>query len=241
MKKYLLILIMTFAVSSTANSQALLILLFGDKLSTPTFQMGINADVTYTSVANADPADPYWNWAFGALFEYKFSDKWYLGFDLTLKTPAGAANIDPLFAPDSGIYDLSKDLNFSVKTNYISLPVWIKYKTGKFKWGLGGYAAYRTGSTQVTEGTSIYGVKFKGEYDLDEMDIMNDWDFGLTSTVDYYFDLTKDMKSLRLSLKYHYGLTDIVKDNPGEALYNSQLFIALGIPIGGSSEIAEDK
>ena len=96
--------------------------------------------------------------------------------------------------------------------------------------------AYRTSSTQVTEGTSIHGTKFKGEYDLDELDIINDWDFAISGTVEYYFDLTKEMKSLRLSLKYAYGVTDIVKDNPSDAIYNSQLLIALGIPIGGTGE-----
>ena len=236
MKKILLTAVLFMTITSIANSQALIILLFGDKLSTPTFQMGINADVSYATIAGADKADPTWNWAFGALFEYKFSEKWYLGFDLTLKTPAGADNINPLFLPDSGIFDVTKDLTYSVKSNYISLPVWLKYKMGKFKVGLGGQVAYRTSSTQVTEGTSIYGVKLKGEYDLDELDIINDWDFALSGTIEYFFDLSKDMKSLRLSLKYAYGLTDIVKDNHGDALYNSQLLIALGIPVGGSTE-----
>ena len=120
--------------ASTANSQALIILLFGDKLSTPTFQMGINADLSISTLAGAEKADPRLSWAFGALFEYKFSEKWFLGFDLTLKTPAGATNIDPLFVPDSSIFDLSEDIKYSVQSNYISLPVWIKYKTGKFKW-----------------------------------------------------------------------------------------------------------
>ena len=236
MKKIMLIVILSMAGIGTVNGQALIILLFGDKLSTPTFQMGVNADISYTTVTGTDNADPYMNWAFGALFEYKMSEKWYLGFDLTLKTPAGATNINPLFPPDSAIYDFAKDIKTTLKSNYISLPVWIKYKTGKFKWGIGAQVAYRSGSTQITEGTTHTGTDFKGEYDLDNLDLLNSWDFALSGTIDYYFDLEKDMKSLRLSLKYAYGLTDIIKDNSGDAIYNSQLLIALGIPIGGTEK-----
>lgn len=46
---------------------------------------------------------------------------------------------------------------------------------------------------------------------------LNSWDAGVTGIVDYYFDITKKMKSMRLSLTYYYGLTDILKDNTGDS------------------------
>lgn len=46
MKKYLLVFLFLLAFNQTAQSQALLIILFGDKLSTETFQMGINASLS---------------------------------------------------------------------------------------------------------------------------------------------------------------------------------------------------
>jgi hypothetical protein len=48
------------------------------------------------------------------------------------------------------------------------------------------------------------------------------------------------MKSLRLSLKYYYGLTDILKDNQGDPLRNSILLLSLGIPVGGSNDEKEE-
>ena len=44
------------------------------------------------------------------------------------------------------------------------------------------------------------------------------------------------MKSMRVSLKYYYGLTDILKDNPGDAVNNSIFLLSFGIPVGGSDE-----
>jgi len=83
-------LLVLFLFSSVSNAQALLIILFGDKLSTETFQMGINASLGYSGL-NGAPGNPEYrvDWAFGAFGEVKFTDKWYLHFDLTIKTPAG--------------------------------------------------------------------------------------------------------------------------------------------------------
>jgi len=54
--------------------------------------------------------------------------------------------------------------------------------------------------------------------------------------IDYFFKPEEDMKSLRLSLKYYYGLADVLKDNPSDAITNSIFMLSLGIPVGGSSE-----
>jgi len=42
--------------AQAAQSQALLIILFGDKLSTEKFQMGINADITFSGVNGLNDA-----------------------------------------------------------------------------------------------------------------------------------------------------------------------------------------
>ena len=50
MKKIILSLLLVFTLSSVTNAQALLIILFGDKLSTETFQMGINASLYASNI-----------------------------------------------------------------------------------------------------------------------------------------------------------------------------------------------
>ena len=49
-----------------AHGQALLILVFGDKLSTEKFQVGINADLTWTNATNVDNSKVRLGWLFGA-------------------------------------------------------------------------------------------------------------------------------------------------------------------------------
>ena len=49
------------------------------------------------------------------------------------------------------------------------------------------------------------------------------------------------MRSMRLGLKYYVGLTDIIKDNPGDSVTNSIFLLSLGIPVGGSDDAESDE
>ena len=115
-----------------------------------------------------------------------------------------------------------------------SQPVYIKYATGSFKFGLGGQLGYLSSATDVYEGSTILGDDFSMNREV--VEYHNRWDAGITAMIDYFFMPEKKMKSLRLSLKYYYGLTDILKDNPGDAVNNSIFLLSLGIPVGGSDE-----
>ena len=68
-------------------------LLFGDKLSTEKFQLGINADLVWSGYTGAGSYDPRFSWAFGAYGEIKLSERWHLQPEITLKTPAGANDL----------------------------------------------------------------------------------------------------------------------------------------------------
>jgi hypothetical protein len=164
----------------------------------------------------------------------KFSDLWSLHFDLTIKTPAGAKEVAPFTDPIDEVDDLFDSYTISREMNYITLPVYIKYKIGKFKLGAGGQLGYLTSATDVYSGKT----KYEDDYTMNRkvLEYFNRWDAGVTAMIDYYFDTSKAMKSLRLGLKYYYGLTDIVKDNPGDSINNSIFLLSLGIPVGGSGE-----
>lgn len=236
MKKILLpIFIFIFAFANISKGQALLIILFGDKLSTETFQMGINASGAYTGLNNT-PGDSKYrlDWAFGAFGEVKFADKWFLHFDLTLKTPAGADEVTPFTEVIPEIESLFTNYSITRKYNYITLPVYIKYKVGSVKFGVGGQIGYMTSAKDVYTGNTIYEDDFSMERDISSYH--NDWDAGITGMIDYYFDASKNMKSMRLGLKYYYGLTDVLKENNGDAITNSIFMLSLGIPVGGSGD-----
>lgn len=233
MKKLLLMLFLAFSCNVT-HGQALLMILFGDKLSTEKFQAGINASVSASSIMGLRDTRFYYSWAFGAFGEIRFSDTWFLHFDLTIKTPGGARDVQP-FKPFEPIVDsLFKDLNVNRNFNYITLPVLATYRAGAWKFGVGGQIGYLTSATDVYSGSTILGDEFT--MDRSVVGYFNRWDAGLAATVEYSLAPELEMRSMRISLKYYYGLTDVLKDNDGDAWTNSILLLSFGIPIGGSDD-----
>lgn len=235
MKKIIIIIfLLTTILSNVSQGQALLMLLFGDKLSTEKFQMGINASGTYSNLIGLDNGDYRLDWAFGAFGEIKFSEKWFLHFNLTVKTPAGAKGVAPFTEVIPEFESLFTDYSITRKFNYITLPVMVKYKIGPVKAGIGAQIGYLTSAKDIYTGNTIYEDDFTMERDVTQYH--NDWDAGLSAIIDYYFKPEKNMLSMRLGLKYYYGLTDIMKDNTGDAISHSIFMLTLGIPVGGSGD-----
>ena len=234
MKKILLTLFVVFSLHTTSNAQALLMLLFGDKLSTDTFQMGINVAGTASDIGGITDANLRYSWAFGAFGEVRFSDDWFLHFNLTAKTPGGAKNVQPFEDIIPAIDTLTTDISVTRSFNYITLPVFIKYNLGSFKLGVGAQLGYLTSATDIYTGYTFRGDDLSMERNI--RDKINLWDAGVAGIIDYFFKPDKNMRSLRLSLTYYYGLTDMLKDNTGDAWNNSIFLLSIGIPVGASGD-----
>jgi hypothetical protein len=228
---------------NVAQGQALLVLLFGDKLSTEKFQLGINADVGWTGQTNLLDSSTRFSWAFGAYGEVKLGERWRLQPELTLKTPAGAEGLfageagNP-FAP-TGNEDIDEVIDTGRVTrslNYISVPVFAKYLLGPLGIGGGGYVAFLTGATD-----ELSSDVDQGRLRLNESskDALNTVDAGLIFSLDYSLKPQAEMRSIKINGKLYYGLTDTVKDNPGESVKNWMLFLGLDVPVGGKKAVEE--
>jgi hypothetical protein len=237
MKKIYFILFVALSLHTTSNAQAILMLLFGDKLSTETFQMGINVAGTASDIAGLSDTKLRYSWAFGAFGELKFSDEWFLHFNLTIKTPGGAKNVDPFNEIIPEVDTLTRDITVKRTLNYITLPVFIKYSLRQFKFGLGAQVGYLTSASDVYEGYTFLGDELTMERNV--RDKLNLWDAGVAGIIDFFFKPEANMRSMRISLTYYYGLTDILKDNPGDPWNNSILMLSLAIPMGGSDDVKE--
>ena len=237
MQRVTLLVLLWLVPATTANAQALLIILFGDKLSTETFQMGINISGTGSNLNNVDDTKLRYSWGIGAFGEIRFSSKWYLQFDLTIKTPGGARDIPGLIPGEPILDSLFNDVQADLNTSYITLPILVKYRLGAFKLGLGPQFGYLTGASQVNSGKTLLGDDFT--LNKNRKDDLNRWDAGVAASLDFYFNPKAEMRSMRLSLNYYRGLTEVLKDNTGDTVTNSILMLTLGIPIGGG-DAADD-
>jgi hypothetical protein len=221
-----------------AASQALLAILFGDKLSTETFQMGMNIDLGWSGVSSIDGSSLKRAFSFGAYGEFKLSDHWRLQPELTIKTPGGAQGLaygDPAvpfeLIGDSLVDDAVLNGSVTRSAGYVSLPVLLKYVAGPIGIGAGGQVGYMTRANDRLESDVLQGQL---QLEQDVTDALNRWDGGLVFSLEYALKPSLQMRSMRINAKYYLGLADTVKDNPGDAVKNSILFVGLDIPVGGS-------
>jgi hypothetical protein len=237
MRTLLVTLVLLIGTSSAASGQALLVLLFGDKLSTEKFQIGINAAVNWSGQSGLSDGSTRFSWSFGAYGEVKLSEHWRLQPEITLKTPAGA---EGLFAGEAGNpFELTGDslVDAAITSgrvernlNYISVPVVAKYMLGPLGIGAGGYVAFLTGGSDELTSDVLQGALRLKESVTSEL---NTVDAGLVATLEYSLKPEKQMRSIKIAAKLYWGLTNTVKDNPGSAVQNRVLFVGLGIPVGG--------
>lgn len=234
----LALLIMAGAVSP-ASGQALLIILFGDKLSTETFQMGINADVAWSGLSGIDGSELRRSWSFGAYGEIRLSDRWRLQPELTIKTPSGATGLtagdpgNPMEPVGDSLVDRAiADGTVTRSAGYVSLPVYLKFVAGPVGIGAGGQVGIMTKAHDLLEYDAV-----QGDVQLERSvkDRLNGFDAGLVFSLDYAFRPSDRMRSLRLNAKYYHGLMDTIENNTGAPVRNSILFLGLDIPVGGSA------
>ncbi len=229
--------------AQAAQSQALLIILFGDKLSTEKFQMGINADVTFSGLTGLNDASTRLSWAFGAYGEINLGKHWRLQPEFTAKTPAGASQITPgtagnPFRPtgDPPIDDAIANGHVTRSANYLTLPLMLKYVAGRIGIGVGGQVGLLTGaSDELISDVDQGALRLKRSV----KDTLNTWDAGLVASLDFSFRPQDKMRSMRLNAKFYYGLMDTLRENPGDPIRNWILFVGVDIPVGGSDDVPD--
>lgn len=226
-------MLLVFCVNM-ANSQVLLALLFGDKLSTEKFQMGIPIDLTWSNFQGADGTKMRLDWSFGLFFEIKLSDRLSLQPEFIIKTPAGSKEFPSAVPEDPGIEDLIEEYSVTRQLTYITLPIHVKYRFNAFRIGVGPRFGYLNKAKDRYIGTTINGNSITVEEDI--KDRLNQWDAGVIFSLEYLLQPENNMRSARITLKYYQGLVDIIKDNPGDSVKNWAITLGVGIAVGGGDK-----
>jgi len=102
--------------------------------------------------------------------------------------------------------------------------------------GAGPQIGWLTSATDTYQGTGAYGNQVQVEEDI--KDGLAGTDAGLLFNVEW--KVKEGAFSPSLVVRYYLGLTDTVKDNPGDAVYNRVFSILTTIALGGKSAVADD-
>jgi len=237
MKIRVLILIMLLSISTAGKSQAMWIMIFGDKLSTERMQSGVCFSVAGIDMTGLDHAKPALNWAIGGFSDIRISKKnLFFSFDFTMKSPLGARNLNNYFpdaVPDSSIV---KSQDIVLNNVAMSLPLYLKYKTKFIGFGVGPQMSYIYKSILKYDAETSTGKSIIIKDDAKEY--VHRFDIGAFAMAEVYFTPSHPKTSLRVGIRYYYGFLEPLKDFSG--VHNSTFMVTFGIPIGGKSEIKDE-
>jgi len=237
-----LTIIMVGTFTSRANAQAaLLVLLFGDKVATENFYFSLKLGGNYANLSGVDNTTGAIGLNFGLQATIKFSDKWRLVPEFTPLSKKGAKDIQ--YIP-SGIPELDNLIGTPDATlmdmNYIDVPVILEYQVAeKFNIGTGPQFSF------LTSASNEYDKNVQQDDDItyfqESQLSWNTFDFGWAFELSYNLWDARNGKGLNINVRYVLGLTDIIKDNPGDAVTNSVFQISASFPFIMDPEDENDK
>ncbi len=224
----LFVLMITFA-ATLGHSQVLIALLFGDKLTSEKFELGIRLAGNWQDLTGLQGTSGRFSIGFGIYGTLKLSEKFSLQPELLFKDPRGAEGVPPDMFGNPNLDPLLENAAVTAKLAYVSLPVLFKYHLSpKFSLGFGPQIGY------LSSAKKEYVAQVYTEEDLvfkdDIKSKLNAWDFALAFNLEYRL---MKKRAVQIGLRYYLGLTDIYKDNPGDPVRNSVVQVYIGIPIGG--------
>ncbi len=233
MKKTALFVLMLTLTASLAHSQVLIALLFGDKLNSDRFQLGIQLAGNFQNVTGYEGTSSRFSIGFGIFGELKLTEKLSLQPELLFKDPRGAEGVPGHEFNNENLDPLLADASVTMKLAYVSIPILFKYHLSpQFSIGIGPQIGI------LSSAKNVYSAKVDQAGDLSFKEALspylNDIDMALAFNLEY--KLMKVKRPVRIGLRYYLGLSDIIKDNPDTPVRNSVIQINLGIPLGKVSK-----
>ena len=220
-----------------AQGQVLLGILFGDKLASERFHIGLNVGANFADLSGTDGTQLKPGLLLGLVAEWKVAGDFYLQPELLPFYNAGAKGMPTLIegAPpplDSLVADKSAQRNL----NYFEIPVILKYGAleRRLHLGVGPQVGFLLSAAAIFNGVINREITVREDME----DSLNSFDAGVAFHVEY--KLKDNPFAASITARYYLGLTDTIKDNPGDAVYNRVLSVFGSIPIGGGPKEEEE-
>jgi hypothetical protein len=229
---YLLIaLAVLFTGTTRLNAQAaLLVLLFGEKVASENFYFSLKAGANFANLSNVEDGAIRTGFNFGLLASIKINDKFYLIPEFSPLSPKGVKKVPVRSSGNSNLDALLQNTESGdIELNYIDIPVVVKYYPyEKFNIGLGPYLSILTGANDKFETTADEVGDLTITNNIKSQ--FNSVDYGVVFEAGWSAWEARKGKGLNIHARYTLGLSDVVKDNPGDALKNSVFQIFVSFP-----------
>ena len=242
MKRIFLTLSLLVTFSYVSNAQVLISLLLGDKLNSEKLEFGLIGGLSLANTGDFPDEDTKVLPALhlGFYFDFLMDDKWSFTPGVLVISRMGARGIDPY---ETGNADLDAAMiggKVERRIEYFQVPLLMKYRfTPKI---------YATAGPQVAllnKAKDIFSNQLIDSKDDDvffKRNIKDDFkklDAGFAAGLGYKF--REKGKTMTAGVKYYQGFIDVIKDNPGDAIYNKAWYLYVTIPIGAGKAEKKEK
>jgi hypothetical protein len=212
------VLALTVLAATPARSQVLIGYLFGEKLASPTFNMGFEIGLNFNKLDGLEGAERLNRTVFGLFGDWRFSEHFHLGAAFLPAAGRGAKGATPLPTGDPEIDGQTAGGTMQRSLNYLEFPVLLKWapkrETG-FRVGVGPSFGIITGANDRYDAVTAAGTPYVLERDIGDQ--IPGFDFGLSVDVEWRF------KMLSIAGRYTHGLSDIAQTGASQAIHSRVL------------------
>lgn len=224
-----LALVGMFAVSfSHAQAQAaILALIFGDKVASENFNLGLKIGGAYTSFSDPQGYDASWTPYFGLTTNLKLSDNWYLTPEFIALSKRTLTGTNDLNSGVSELDSLYAGSDYNLTLNYIEVPVMIqRVISDRLHIGAGVNFCFYTGAhatyVKTNDGNE---TEFTGNAD----EYFNSFDLATSLEAVYILQTARSGKGIYAGVRYTQGWMNVNKISP-VASTTSALTFTLSFP-----------
>ncbi len=217
---------MLTAFLSSASSQVLMTLIFGDKLNSDQLEFGLEGGGNFSRITGMDTRKFFTDWNLGFYFDILLKEEhhWYFNTGVLVKSRVGAGKLTEKDLTFLDVTHWATSGKYNQKINYFLVPILLKYRQ-KHLYLEGGIQAglmYKAWVEYTSDSTGFESII--KEFNDDKI---NRIDLGLMAGTGYRFN---GRTGWTIGLNYYWGLTNVYKGEPGT--HNQSLFLELDIPIG---------
>ena len=235
MKKIILISFILFSQYTIAQA-ALFAILFGDKVATENFIIGMEIGVPLGNISNSLGNSVKTGITFGIAGNIKFNDNWSLHPTAYFLSRRGAKFDEAsLMSNDVVLNNKFQNVPTKLTLSYIDVPVFLNYRfnDSPFKIGIAPQISFITGSQAVFSNA-------EGDFETSIKDVTNSTDIGMIIQLGYIFYSKKFNKEIHAQLRYFQGFNDIYENSfVTGSNKSSYIGLAFSLPFVAKTENVE--
>lgn len=223
-----LCIIILLICATQARGQVLISLLLGDKLNNGKIEFGLDGGVNYPDVRGLEEGELEGSFNLGFYFDIKTKNPhWMLHTGVLVKASLGTSGLPVYSLNNPDLDNAFANGEVQRKINYFNVPIGMKYKFNPRFYALGALVPSLRSKAYDIFTTSEGGDDL--EFKRNIKNEIHRLDFGVMGGVGYRL---MGGNGMNLTLRYYYGLVDVMINDTTPDQYNTSLYLAVGIPIG---------